>query len=40
MKKSIIAAIVGGIILFFWQFLSNAALYLPRQAQQYKPNQA
>lgn len=39
MKKSIIAAIVGGIILFFWQFLSNAALDLHRPAQQYTPKQ-
>ena len=39
MKKSIIAAIVGGIILFFWQFLSNAALDLHRPAQQYTPRQ-
>jgi hypothetical protein len=39
MKKHLIAAIVGGIIIFFWQFLSNAALDLHRPAQQYTPKQ-
>ena len=39
MKKQIIAAIVGGIIIFFWQFLSNAALDLHRSAQEYTPKQ-
>jgi hypothetical protein len=39
MKKSLIASIVGGIIIFFWQFLSNAALDLHRPAQQYSPKQ-
>lgn len=39
MKKSLIAAIVGGIIIFFWQFLSNAALDLHRTSQQYTPKQ-
>lgn len=39
MKKSLIASIVGGIIIFFWQFLSNAALDLHRPASQYTPQQ-
>lgn len=39
MKRSLIASIVGGIIIFFWQFLSNAALDLHRSAQQYTPKQ-
>jgi hypothetical protein len=39
MKKHIIASIVGGILIFFWQFLSNAALDLHRPAQQYTPKQ-
>lgn len=39
MKKSLIAALVGGIIIFFWQFLSNAALDLHRPATQYSSNQ-
>ena len=39
MKKQLIAAIVGGIIIFFWQFLSNAALDLHRPAQEYTPKQ-
>jgi len=39
MKKTIIASLVGGIIIFFWQFLSNAALDLHRPAQQYTAKQ-
>lgn len=39
MKKQLIAAILGGIIIFFWQFLSNAALDLHRPAQEYTPKQ-
>ena len=39
MKRIIIASLVGGIIIFFWQFLSNAALDLHRPAQQYTPKQ-
>jgi hypothetical protein len=39
MKKHLIAAIVGAIIIFFWQFLSNAALELHRPAQLYTPRQ-
>ncbi len=34
----IIAAIVGGIILFAWQFLSWAALNLHKKANGYTPN--
>ena len=39
MKKQLIASLVGGIIIFFWQFLSNAALDLHRPAQQYTSKQ-
>jgi len=39
MKKSIIAAIVGGIILFLWQFLSWQALQLHSSQTAYTPNQ-
>jgi hypothetical protein len=39
MKKHLIAALVGAMIIFFWQFLSNAALELHRPAQQYTPKQ-
>jgi hypothetical protein len=39
MKKLLVAAIVGGIIIFLWQFLSFAALDLHRVAQQYTPKQ-
>lgn len=39
MKKSLIASLVGGLIIFFWQFLSNAALDLHRTATQYTSNQ-
>lgn len=39
MKKNLIASVVGGIIIFFWQFLSNAALDLHRPAQQYTAKQ-
>ncbi len=40
MKKTIIAAIVGGIIIFAWQFLSWAALNLHKAANGYTPNSA
>ncbi|MEO6406811.1 MAG: hypothetical protein ABIY51_11675 [Ferruginibacter sp.] len=40
MKKTIIAAIVGGIIIFAWQFLSNAVLHLHKSANLYTPNNA
>ncbi|TAG30042.1 MAG: hypothetical protein EAZ13_10010 [Sphingobacteriia bacterium] len=39
MKKSIIGALVGGIILFMWQFLSWTAINLHSAAQQYTPKQ-
>ena len=40
MKKSIIAAVIGGIIIFLWQFLSWAALNLHKAANGYTPNNA
>jgi hypothetical protein len=39
MKKSLIGAIVGGIIIFIWQFLSWTLIDLHRPAQQYTPKQ-
>ncbi len=39
MKKLLIGAIVGGIILFFWQFLSWSALGIHESMQAYTPNQ-
>jgi len=39
MKKTIIGTLVGGIILFMWQFLSWTALDLHRPAQNYTPKQ-
>lgn len=39
MKKSAIAAIVGGIILFIWQTLSNTVLDLHRSSVAYTPKQ-
>ncbi len=39
MKKNLIAAVVGGIIIFIWQFLSWTVLQLHRPAQEYTPNQ-
>ncbi len=39
MKKTIIAAIVGGIIIFGWQFLTWGALNLHKAQQQYTPKQ-
>lgn len=39
MKKTLIASIVGGIILFMWQFLSWTILNLHGPSQQYTPNQ-
>lgn len=39
MKKSIIAAIIGGIILFLWQFLSWQALQLHSSQTSYTPQQ-
>lgn len=39
MKKQVIASLVGALIIFTWQFLSNAALDLHRPAQQYTAKQ-
>jgi hypothetical protein len=39
MKKMIIGAIVGGIILFIWQFLTWGVLNLHVAQQQYTPKQ-
>lgn len=39
MKKLLVASIVGGLIIFFWQFLSWTLLNLHRPMQQYTPNQ-
>ena len=39
MTKAIIGSIVGGIILFFWQFLSHTILNLHKGAEQYTPKQ-
>lgn len=39
MKKLIIAALVGGLILFFYSYLSWGLLGLHRDTQQYTPNQ-
>lgn len=39
MKRSIIGAIVGGIILFLWQFLTWGPLNLHEAQQKYTPKQ-
>jgi hypothetical protein len=39
MKKSLIAALVGGVIIFIWQFISWGAANLHGKAQQYTPKQ-
>lgn len=39
MKKTIIASLVGALIMFFWQFLSWGPLQLHRPAQEYTPKQ-
>lgn len=39
MKKLIIGSLVGGIIIFFWQFLSWTVLNLHGNAHQYTPKQ-
>jgi hypothetical protein len=39
MKKLFIGSIVGGIIIFIWQFLSWAALNLHHASQEYTPKQ-
>lgn len=39
MKKIIVGALVGGLLIFIWQFLSWTALELHRPAQEYTPRQ-
>ena len=39
MKKQLIAAIVGGLILFIWQFVSWALVPLHKEVYGYTPNQ-
>lgn len=39
MKKTIVPSIVGGIIIFVWQFLSWPVLNLHKAANHYTPNQ-
>jgi hypothetical protein len=39
MKKTIVGAIVGGIIIFAWQFLSWGALNMHEKQQKYTPKQ-
>ena len=39
MKRLLFSSLAGGLILFFWQFLSFAAVNLHRSAQQYTPHQ-
>jgi len=39
MKKHLIYTLLGGTILFFWQFLSHAALNLHAASQEYTPLQ-
>ncbi len=39
MRRNFIAALVGGIILFIWQFLSWTKLNLHQPAQKYTPKQ-
>lgn len=39
MKQAIIGTLVGGLLLFIWQFLSWAILDLHRPAQDYTPKQ-
>jgi hypothetical protein len=39
MKSTLTASVIGAIILFFWQFLSQAALDLHKMEHQYAPNQ-
>lgn len=40
MKKLLIGALVGGVLLFFWQFLSFTVLDLHRPMQEHTPKQA
>ncbi len=39
MKKQLIATLVGGLILFIWQFLSWAAIPIHKSEYGYTPNQ-
>lgn len=39
MKKTIVAALVGGIIIFAWQFVTWGAFNLHKAQQQYTPKQ-
>ena len=39
MKKNIVASVVGGLILFLWQFLSWTILDMHRPMQNYTPKQ-
>jgi hypothetical protein len=39
MKRSLIGAVVGGLIIFLWQFLSFAAINFHHPAQQHTPRQ-
>src|SRR5688572_22328572 len=39
MKKLLVGAIVGGLIIFIWQFLSFALINFHRPAAQYTPKQ-
>lgn len=39
MKRSIVGSIVGGLLIFIWQFLSWTVLDLHRPAQNYTPKQ-
>lgn len=37
MKSFVFPTVLGGLLLFFWQFLSFAAINLHGQAQEYTP---
>lgn len=39
MKKQLIATLVGGLLLFIWQFLSFAAINFHKAESKYTPNQ-
>lgn len=39
MKRSLVAALVGGIIIFIWQFLSWSLINFHESTQQYTPKQ-
>ena len=39
MKKQIIGALVGGLLIFFWQTLSHVAFNLHEPVQRYTANQ-